>query len=112
MAQAILIAYIACFSIGLILCVRLIYRDAKPDRPNEMNEISRARPWERNLAVAFGLAQAALFVNGITAVSMSIESTTRFNWIDISIPCTLQFVVGTNVRTPIRARRLANTKYE
>lgn len=112
MAQAILIAYIVCFSSGLILCVRLIYRDSKPDRTNEMNEISRARPWERNLAVAFGLTQAALFVNDITAVSMSIDSTTRFSWIDLSIPCTLQLVVGTNVRTPIKTRWLANKKYE
>jgi len=112
MEQPILTTYIVCFSIGLILRAMLIYRDAKPNRTNETNEIFRAWPWERILSVAFGLAQAALFVNDITAVSMSIDSTARFNWIDLSIPCTLQLVVCTTVRTPIRIRRLAKTKYE
>ncbi|KAF1964199.1 hypothetical protein BU23DRAFT_493458 [Bimuria novae-zelandiae CBS 107.79] len=104
MAQAILIAYIFCFSIGLILCVRLIYRDVRPHRTNEMNGMSRAGRWERALAAAFGLVQAALLVNDITAVTMAIASTTRFNWIDLSISCTLQLVVGTSVRTLIRTR--------
>ena len=109
MAQAILIAYIVCFSVGLVLSVRLIYRDVRPQRTNEMNGIPRAGPWERALVAAFGLAQAALLVNDITAVTMAIASTTRFNWIDLSITCTLQLAVGTNVRTPIRACRLANS---
>src|SRR5438128_2568806 len=70
MAQAILIAYLFCFSVGLVLSVRLIYRDVRPQRTNEMNGISRAnRPWERVLAAAFDLAQAALLVNDITAVT-------------------------------------------
>jgi hypothetical protein len=54
--QPILATNFVCFSIGLILCAMLIYWDAKPDRTNKMNESSRARPWERNLAVVFGLA--------------------------------------------------------
>jgi hypothetical protein len=110
MAQAILIAYIFCFSVGLVLSVRLIYRDVRPQRTNEMNGIPRAnRSWERALAAAFDLVQAAMLVNDITAVTMAITSTTRFNWVDVSIPSTLQLAVGTNVKTPIRARRLANS---
>jgi hypothetical protein len=110
MAQAILIAYIVCVSIGLVLSVTLVYRHVRPQRTNEMDGIPRAnRAWERALAAVFDLAQAALLVNTITAVTMAITSTTRFDWVDVSIPSTLQLAVGTNVRTPIGARRLAKS---
>ncbi|KAF2462929.1 uncharacterized protein BDR25DRAFT_247012 [Lindgomyces ingoldianus] len=76
MAHAIFISYIVCCSVGLILSVRLIYRDLKPYRTNEMNRMFRAdRRWERALAAVFNVAQAALLVNNITAVTMTITST-------------------------------------
>lgn len=110
MAHAILISYIVCCAVGLIPSVRLIRRDAKPYRTNEMDGMPRVdRRLEKALAVVFDLAQVALLVNDIVAVSMTITSTSWFNWVNLSITCTLQLIVGTNVRTPIRTRQLANS---
>ncbi|KAF2260530.1 hypothetical protein CC78DRAFT_547434 [Lojkania enalia] len=104
MALAIPISYIVCCSIGLILSGGLIRRDAKPYRTNETDGVLRVdRRWEKAMAVVFDGAQVALLVNDITAVSMAIISTNRFNWVNLSITCTLQLIVGTNLARQLRA---------
>jgi hypothetical protein len=110
MAHTILISYIVCCSVGLILSVRLLYRYVKP---HEMGGIPRVdRRWESALAAVFDFAQVALLANDIAAATMTITDPSRFNWVDLSAICTLQMIVGTNVRTPIKTRQLANPQHE
>jgi hypothetical protein len=109
MANAILIAYIVCFSMGLIPSIKLIYRDVKPYTIVERNGTSRAaRCKERFVAVVFDVAQTLLLVNDITAVTMAIVSTSQFKWIDLSITCTLQLLAGMNVGITAYISRTAN----
>ncbi|KAF2174603.1 hypothetical protein K469DRAFT_775925 [Zopfia rhizophila CBS 207.26] len=104
MVHTILIGYIVCSSCGLVLTVMLIYRDIKPRRTNERDRTYREYShWKRALPALFDLAQATLFVTVITAVTISITSSSRFNWIDLAITCTLQLIVGTNLARHLRA---------
>ena len=110
MPQAILIAYIVCLSVGLILCAKLVHRDAKSHRVTGRNGAIRdATRGERALAVGADLFQAALLGTSTMAAALAITSTGQLRWLDLSITCTLQVIVGTNVRTPIKTRQPANS---
>lgn len=108
--QTILIAYIDCLSVGLILCAKLVHRDAKSHRvTGSIGAIREATRGERALAVEADLFQAALLVTSTTAPALAITSTGQLRWLDLSITCALQFIVGTNVRTRIKTRQPANS---
>ncbi|CAI6342335.1 unnamed protein product [Periconia digitata] len=97
MPSAILIAYIVCFSIGLVSSTKLLYRDAMPHSVVETNGTSRtATSKERFVAAAFDLAQVFLFINDITAIAIAIASISHFKWIDLSITFTLQLLTSMN----------------
>ena len=109
MPSAILIAYIVCFSIGLVSSTKLLYRDAMPHSIVETNGTSRAATSkERFVAAAFDLAQVFLFVNDITAIAIAIASTSHFKWIDLSITSTLQLLTSMNVRAATCISQTAN----
>jgi hypothetical protein len=91
-----LISSMACFSLGLLLNVVLLYRDVYPKRTDE----SRVRlgVGERVLSAVFGAVQAVLSMAGIAAVVLALLSKSDMYWVDMAVRCNLHFLTGTNVR--------------
>ena len=73
-----LISSMACFSLGLLLNVVLLYRDVYPKRTDE----SRVRlgVGERVLSAVFGAVQAVLSMAGIAAVVLALLSKSDMYW--------------------------------
>ncbi|KAF2177375.1 hypothetical protein K469DRAFT_603341 [Zopfia rhizophila CBS 207.26] len=110
MAHTILVSYIVCFSGGLILTVGLIYLEFKPRRTNEGDRIIRINNcWERTLTFLFGFIQGGLLIADIVVIAITLASNYQVNWLGLAILCTLQLLVGTNVRTPVNISVLDNS---
>ncbi|KAF2174559.1 hypothetical protein K469DRAFT_777411 [Zopfia rhizophila CBS 207.26] len=110
MAHTILVSYIVCLSGGLILTVGLISLEVKPRRTNEGDRIIRINDcWERTLTFLFGSVQVGLLITDIVVIAITLASNHQVNWLGLAILCTLQLLVGTNVRTPVKISVLGNS---
>ncbi|KAA8611958.1 hypothetical protein PtrV1_13834 [Pyrenophora tritici-repentis] len=96
---SLLIGFTICFSVGLLLSVVLIYRDAQPYKTNGTHErLGHSFFWERVLATFFGFSHAGVSIAGITAIGFALGSKGDMYWVDMAVRCNLQVLTGTNVR--------------
>ncbi len=98
----ILVCFVICFSVGLLLSIALIYRDAKPPKPVETNSVSehlrRTYLPERVVAMFFDVCHAGLSIAGMTATVIVLRSGGKIYWCEIAIQSSLQLSIATNVR--------------
>ncbi|EDU47819.1 predicted protein [Pyrenophora tritici-repentis Pt-1C-BFP] len=94
---SLLIGFTICFSVGLLLSVVLIYRDAQPYKTNGTHErLGHSFFWERVLATFFGFSHAGVSIAGITAIGFALGSKGDMYWVDMAVRCNLQVLTGTN----------------